>query len=154
MALSRRIALSAITAVTALVGSLAMPATIASAADPISGTAGPTLTPPSDTHRVVLKWTPGAASLPYATGYELQISPNEDWTNDTVTLPNGGVTSNTSYEVPISLPHGYYFWRVRAVDTAGHSNWSPVGEFLHDWASSMTLLKAPNTADPTITWEP
>lgn len=154
MAFSRRLALTAVTAVTAVIGTLALPATVAAAADPISGTAGPTLTDPTDTHRVVLSWTPSAASLPYATGYELQISPNEDWTNDTVTLPNNGITSNTSYEVPISLPHGYYFWRVRAVDAAGHSNWSAVDQFLRDWSSPMTVLQAPSTADPTIVWTP
>jgi len=154
VALSRRITLLAATTATAVIGALAGPLTSASAADPISGTAGPTLTAPTDDHRVVLSWTPSAASLPYATGYELQISPNADWTNDTVTLPNDGITSNTTFEVPISLPHGYYFWRVRAIDAAGHSNWSAVSSFLHDWSSAMTLLKAPDSNDPSIAWEP
>lgn len=151
---SRRIALLAATTATAVVGTLALPAAMASAADPISGTAGPVLTGPSDSHRVVLSWAPSAASTPYATGYELQISPNQDWTNDTVSLPNGGLTSNKKYEVPISLPHGSYYWRVRAVDSAGHSNWSSSGTFLREWATAMSLLTAPTGADPTISWAP
>jgi hypothetical protein len=154
VALSRRIALSALTAVTAVIATLAMPATMAAAADPISGTAGPSLTNPTDTHRVVLSWTPSVASVPYATGYELQISPNADWTNDTVTLPNGGITSNTAYEVPISLPHGWYYWRVRAVDAGGHSNWSAVNQFLREWDDAMTLVQEPTGSDPTIRWAP
>ncbi len=153
MALSRRIAMSALTAVTAVVATLAMPATMAAAADPITGTTAPSLNTPTDTHWVALSWnTANATSTPYATGYEVQISPNEDWTNDTVTLPNNGITSNTTYEVPISLPHGWYYWRVRAVDAGGHSDWSPDGQFLREWADPMTLIKAPTSSDPTITW--
>lgn len=154
MALSRRIALTALTATTAVIATLALPATMAAAADPITGTNGPTLTAPSDTHRVVLSWTPSAGSTPYLTGYELQISPNADWTNDTVSLPNGGRTSNHTYEVPISLPHGYYYWRVRAVDAGGQSNWSADGQFLREWTDPMTMLQEPTSSDPTIAWAP
>lgn len=131
------------------------PAFAAQAADPIVKQTPPTLTAPANDKTtpvkdVVLKWT----SVPFATGYEVQISPNGDWTNNRVNLPNKGATVATTYEVPLSLPHDEYFWRVRGVDAGGHTDWSQERQFLHDWAAPLTILKTPTSADPTITWAP
>src|SRR3954470_18222096 len=93
------------------------------AADPVSSEAAPTLLAPADDpgsvtalKDVVLSWDNNA---PHATSYEIQLSPNGDWTNNTVTLPNNGITVNELYEMPLSLPHAAYFWRVRALGSAG-----------------------------------
>ena len=64
--------------------------------DVLSGTPGPTLVAPIDTRgtetnplqHVVLSWDAVAGTDHYA----VQISPNEDWTNNRVTLPQGGLT--------------------------------------------------------------
>src|SRR5437764_11271998 len=88
---------------------------MAQAADPITTQSAPTLTAPANDplsatplKNVVLQWNP----VQYAASYEVQISPNGDFTNNTVTLPNNGVTVNNFYEVPLSLPHASYFWHV------------------------------------------
>src|SRR3954471_6892210 len=115
----------AITAL-AVLGSLATPLTFASAADPIETQAAPNLVGPADDPTgndaikdLVLSWSP----VTYATRYQVQISPNGDWTNNVVSLPDSGRTINTTYEVPISLPHAFYFWRVRALHSGAHTAW-------------------------------
>ena len=133
----------------------AVPALAAPVADPIVNQAAPQLTAPADDKTtpvkdVVLQWT----KVPYATTYEVQISPNGDWTNNKIDLPKNGMTVATTYEVPLSLPHDEYYWRVRGVDANGHTAWSAERQFLHDWAVPLPILHTPTSADPTITWAP
>jgi len=130
----------------------------ASAADPVSAEAAPILVAPSNdpngTARlkdVVLDWTP----VEHAASYQVQVSPNGDWTNNTVTLPNDGITVNDLYELPVSLPHTSYFWRVRALGSAGgHTAYSAVRTFLRDWDAPITMLTTPSSADPSLSWAP
>jgi hypothetical protein len=140
--------------VLAVLGSLAAPLSGASAADPLEGAVGPTnLTPNSwaaPVKDVVLQWD----AVTYATRYEIQLSPNADWTNNRVTLPNSGLTVATTYELPISVPHDEYFWRVRALDAAAHSNWSAEAKVYKNWDGGIAITNAPDSADPTVAWEP
>lgn len=131
------------------------PALAGSAADPIVNQAPPSLTSPANdtttpVKDVVLQWT----RVPYASKYEVQISPNGDFTNNTIDLPNSGFTVAPVFEVPLSLPHDEYYWRVRGVDPNGHTAWSSQRQFLHDWAVPLQILKPPTSADPSIVWAP
>ena len=74
-------------------------AAVASDSD-LAGRPGPTLTAPDDdpggdvlVKDLVLSWT----SVSGATVYRVQMSPNGDWTNNRVTLPEGGRTVATRY---------------------------------------------------------
>jgi hypothetical protein len=132
-------------------GVAALPAQSAAA----SSVPAPVLTAPADSTStplkdVVLKWQPVAG----ASQYQVQVSPNGAWTNNTVGLPGNGKTVTNLFEVPISLPHDSYFWRVRA-DVGGV--WGPFSaprQFLREWEAAVSILKQPTSADPTITWAP
>src|SRR5206468_395678 len=71
-----------------------------------------------------------------------------------IELPNAGIVVPTTYEVPLSLPHDEYYWRVRGVDANGNTGWSTERQFLHDWAVHLPILQQPTSADPTIAWAP
>jgi hypothetical protein len=148
--LPRRSAIIAAFAATMIV------AAVLPAASAVAGSVpAPVLTGPADNtstplKSVVMTWD----TVPGAVDYQVQVSPNAEWTNNTVTLPNGGVTPNALYEMPISLPHAAYYWRVRAEVGATWGPYSAPRQFLRDWEDPMTILKAPTTADPTISWEP
>jgi hypothetical protein len=134
-------------------------APFAQAAAAISSEAAPSLTGPADDATtplkdVVLTWTNNAAD---ATKFQVQVSPNGDWTNNTVTLPNNGITVNDLYEMPISLPHANYYWHVRALDNNGnHTPWSAVRTFLREWRVPLTILRSPvvSDSDVTLAWAP
>lgn len=154
---SRRLATLASGTVLAVLGGLVSQAGTAIAADPITSEAPPTLTAPANDPTgatplkdVVLRWT----SVATATQYQVQLSPNGDWTNNTVTLPDNGKTVNTLYEVPISLPHATYFWRVRALHGTAHTAWSAQRTFLRNWVAPFQMIKTPTASDPTLAWEP
>ncbi|BEP16040.1 hypothetical protein acdb102_43510 [Acidothermaceae bacterium B102] len=153
------------------------------AADPLGGQPGPVTlsptmatdtnlpTPPAGTslddfvRHPVLSWT-AITTLPVST-YHVQISPNAEFTNNTVTLPNGGLTTATQYDLPQTLPHGSYFWRVRGEDAAGHATlWTGAGEnqLNSTWQFTKTWLDAPTGLSPaygamnvvgrTFSWDP
>ena len=151
----RRIASLISVATLAALGSATLPAVAAPAADPIVNQAAPTLTGPADDKTtplkdVVLQWT----SVAYATSYQVQLSPNGDFTNNKIDLPDNGSTVATTYEVPLSLPHDEYYWRVRGVDPGGHTAWSEQRQFLHDWAVPLQILQTPTAANPALAWAP
>jgi hypothetical protein len=151
----RRIASLITLATLAGLGAATSPALAAPVADPIVNQAAPALIAPANDKTtpvkdVVLQWS----KVPYATKYEVQISPNGDFTNNKITLPNSGLTVAPTYEVPLSLPHDEYYWRVRGVDPNGHTDWSAERQFLHDWAVTMTILQTPTSTDPTFAWAP
>jgi Bacterial Ig-like domain (group 3) len=155
--ISRRLSVVALAAATAVLGSLAGPLGTAAAADPITTDPAPTLTAPADDPAgstplkdVVLTWT----AVQHATSYQVQISPNGDWTNNTVSLPNNGSSVTTVYDVPLSLPHAAYYWHVRGVDAAGHTAWSSTRTFLRSWYAPFTVLTQPTSSDPTLAWQP
>ena len=132
---------------------------IAAEADVLTGKPGPTLTSPADSRgtetnplmHVVLAWTPVAG----ADYYVVQMSPNEDWTNNTVTLPDSGKTVATTYEVNVTLPYASYFWRVKAVDAGGtYSEWSANRVFHHTWFAKPTITLQPTSSNPQFGWTP
>jgi hypothetical protein len=147
----------------------------AAVTDPLAGSAGPALlypsmptdaTDPTQQHvppgmtvdefmrHPVLSWSP-IGNLP-VTRYRVQLSPNADWTNNQVALPDGGLTQMTQYELPTTLPHASYFWRVRGEDAAGHhTNWSGALDDSSDWQFTRTWVDRPtvlqsNRADGSI----
>src|SRR5438270_12845314 len=86
---SRRFAMLAAISASAIVASLLGPITTAAAADPITSDPAPTLLTPADDPNgttpikdLVLTWT----AVAHATHYQVQLSPNGDWTNNVVTL--------------------------------------------------------------------
>lgn len=90
---------------------------------------------------VVLRWDPlgGAAS------YEVQISPNGDWTNN---LYYDVITDSTTWSPAKTLNNGSYFWRVRGIDNAGNfSRWSDEGT-QSAWLFTVSPLVAPAAVFP------
>lgn len=148
--LPRRIA--ALIAVTAgIFGTLALPAQLAAA----GSVPAPTLTAPADNTStplkdVVLQWQPVAG----ASQYQVQVSPNGEWTNNTVTLPGDGITVADLFEMPISLPHDSYFWRARAEVGGSWGPYSAPHQFVREWEAPVNILKAPTSSDPTVVWAP
>lgn len=122
------------------------------------GPAGTTVTD------VVFSWSPvtGAAT------YQLQVSPNPDFTNN-ITLDV--VTKGTRYSPGSTIGNGSYFWRVRARDAEAIPNlggWSSEVEtspgitlpaqFTRAWNLQPTLLTPSNNdfnvVDPRLSWTP
>ncbi|MDX6222722.1 MAG: large repetitive protein, partial [Frankiales bacterium] len=155
--------------------------TATAATDPLGGQPGPvTLSPtmgqdgwqpnpPAGTtvddfmRHPVLSWT-AISSLP-VTQYRVQISPNANFTNNTVTLPNGGLTKSTQYDLPQTLPHASYYWRVRGEDGAGHATlWTGTqeGDYQSTWQFTKTWIDVPANPLPAtgssslraFSWQP
>jgi hypothetical protein len=149
---SRRIAL-VIATIGAIFASLAVPLTPASAARDVST---PVLLSPANdpsTHLgsdIVFTWDAVAG----ASQYQLQVSPNGEWTNNVVVLPNNGIVTEPTLEMPVSLPNATYYWHVRAQVGGVWGRYSAQWTFVKDWEATLTVLKQPTTADPTITWAP
>ncbi len=124
--------------------------------DVMSGKTGPVLVSPVDSKDesqplvdVLLTWDPVANTDHYI----VEVSPNDDWTNNTVKLPTGGSTVGTNYMLPVTLPYGSYFWRVRAEDTAGHhTDWSSERVFYHEWTAAPTVTQQATDANPSVSW--
>ena len=80
----------------------------AASADVLASPGAPVLVSPADSRGtdapaikdLVLTWTKVTGAI----GYQVQMSPNENWTNNRVFLPNEGKTVATTYEVPATLP--------------------------------------------------
>jgi hypothetical protein len=155
--------------------------TASAAADPLGGQAGPvTLSPtmgqdqwqpnpPAGTsvgefmRHPVLSWT-SITTLP-VTAYRVQISPNAEFTNNAIALPNSGLTMATQYDLPQTLPHGSYYWRVRGEDAAGHATlWTGAqeGDYQSTWQFTKTWIDAPGNPLPangavslqSFSWQP
>ncbi len=94
--------------------------------------------------------------------YELQVSPNADWTNNrTIDV----TIKDTRYAPPTTLNNGNYYWRVRALDAANAQNFGPWSDasvvalvFERSWGTRPTLLAPTNgnntVSVPTFTWTP
>jgi hypothetical protein len=89
--------------------------------------------------------------------YQLQVSPNQDWTNN-VTIDV--TVKSTRYAPPEPLNNGNYYWRVRAMDAGSPANygpWSAARVFERSWLDKPTILwpadgastAVPNPDDPT-----
>jgi Bacterial Ig-like domain len=107
---------------------------------------------------VVLEWDP----VPGAKTYQLQVSPNGDWTNN-VTFDVS--IKSTRYSPTSTLLNGTYFWRVRAKDaksTPNNGGWSEERTLTRGWPEKPTLLTpawatgdpATTVPIPTFSWTP
>jgi hypothetical protein len=90
---------------------------------PTEGLTGVSLTP-------TLQWS----SAVEATGFELAVAANCDWSNTIVNLTGSSalVAGTTAYPITQALQQGTnYCWKVRAIneDTATNSPWSDTGTF-------------------------
>ncbi|WP_310527876.1 hypothetical protein, partial [Nocardioides sp.] len=87
----------------------------------ITGPLGPAPNVSPDVIDVVLDWDPVDGAI----GYELQVASNIDFTAGAIvedrTGPSGRVLG-TRFSPPITYDNNGYYWRVRAVDTAGNSS--------------------------------
>ncbi|MBZ0184489.1 MAG: T9SS type A sorting domain-containing protein [Melioribacteraceae bacterium] len=92
-----------------------------------------------------------------AESYELQVSESEQFTSSVI---NQNGLTNTEYSVPTSaLSYSKkYYWRVRAVNTAGNSDWSTVWNFTTEAEPipipSVPQLVAPADNDTNISLTP
>ncbi len=125
----------------------------------ISWSEAPELVAPANTtsttvEDVAFVWEPvlGAAT------YQIQVSPNGDWTNN---LPIDVVVKGTRYSPPATLNNASYFWRVRARDAALTPNlgpWSEEWQFSRGWLRTPILLTPPDqdafVTTPTFSWAP
>jgi hypothetical protein len=146
----RRIALI-VAVVAALLVALVAPATRSLASD----INAPTLLSPASSQTahlkdIIFKWE----TLAGASEYQVQVSPNGEWTNNKVTLPNNGIVIDPTFEMPVSLPNATYYWHVRAQVGGVWGPYSKRRVFVKDWEAPITILKAPTSADPTLTWAP
>jgi hypothetical protein len=152
--LFRRISVLAVAAAATAAMVPGMTAASAAAAVPaptlVSPADNPTGNPAQALKDVVLTWTP----ITGASKYQVQVSPNGSWTNNTVTLPDSGQTVNAVYEMPLSLPHASYFWHVRARVGSTWSAYSASRTFLRDWSVPIVVTQTPTSGDPTLKWNP
>ncbi len=109
----------------------------------------PTLRAPADSSTVVdthFAWDPVAG----AKNYQIQISPNGDWTNN---VTKDVTTFATAYSPSAPLLNGSYYWRVRAFDAAGHAGtWSETWSATRQWdaAPSVVTPAAATANNPTV----
>ncbi len=97
------------------------------------------------------RWDP----VPEATGYEIQIDNNVNFSSPERT----GSLSGTSFTPNPALPDGVWRWRVRALDSNGPTPWSSVRRVTIDTQPpSVPVLVAPqnganiSNAQPTLSW--
>ncbi|MBS1848793.1 MAG: hypothetical protein JST73_10995, partial [Actinobacteria bacterium] len=92
---------------------------------------------------VQLEWSP----LKGAARYEVQISPNGDWTNN---LHYDIVTDASVWSPAKTLDNGSYYWRVRGIDNEGNfSRWSDYPSTTGSaWQFTVTPLATPAPTAP------
>ncbi|MBI3111316.1 MAG: fibronectin type III domain-containing protein [Ignavibacteriales bacterium] len=103
---------------------------------------------------VSLTWNPSAS----ATSYRLQVSTSSSFT--TTIFDQEGITS-TSQTVGGLANNTTHFWRVRALNAGGASDWSTVWRFTTNVSAPATpTLVSPSNGSvnqpttPTLTWNP
>jgi len=73
-----------------------------------------------------LQWNSSVA----ATGYELILAANCDWSNPVLNLSGDSVIGETAYQLTFNLAKNTsYCWQVRGVNDITHSPWSDTGTF-------------------------
>jgi hypothetical protein len=157
---SRRFTLLALSTATAVVGSLAIPATsmAASLATPSSlapDNTGDDVNDASTWQKdPVLSWS----AVTGASGYDVQLANSDDFTDSTNlwSLPSGGHVSGPSLALPQPLDHGAYWWRVRATTSAVNGAWSAPAELYRGWDDAPTADTNPigndNRINGTMPW--
>lgn len=154
---SGRIALLAACTASAVVGSLALPATSMATTIPAPTSLSPNnlgddVNDPSTWQKdPVLSWS----SVTGASGYDVQLSNSDDFTDSTNlwTLPAGGHVAGPSLALPQPLDHGAYWWRVRATSGAGNGSWSAPAELFRGWDDAPTAIAQPVGNDNRIDWQ-
>lgn len=102
---------------------------------------------------VVLAWGPVAG----AETYHVQISPNTDFTNNTIDVQG---VKGTRWSPAMTIANGSYWWRVRARDASGaYGDWSEQPRtFRRAWSQRPTLVSpgsGPTVEQgPTFRWTP
>lgn len=110
------------------------------------------------TDEPIFGWSP----IDGAKDYQIQVSPNGDWSNNVV---YGGSDTdvasqiwgkNTNYGPIQALEDNQYYWRVRARDAANHGGaWSPVEHFQKAWLDAPAII-GPNNEEsvpfPLLQW--
>lgn len=87
----------------------------------ITGPLGPQPNISPDVIDVVLDWAPVAGAI----GYELQVASNSDFTAGSLLEDRTGSSNRvfgTRFSPAVTYDNNGYYWRVRAVDTAGNSS--------------------------------
>lgn len=97
---------------------------------------------------VVFEWQ----SVPGATAYQLQVSSNGDWANNSII--DEYVVKGTRYSSVTTINNGSYFWWVWVADatiaTSNYGFWSAEWQFRRAWPERLTLTAfAWDPADPT-----
>ncbi|MCF6377260.1 Ig-like domain repeat protein [Nocardioides KLBMP 9356] len=126
----------------------------------ITGPLGPQPNISADVIDVVLDWD----KVPGAVGYELQVATNIDFTAGSIVEDRTGAQKRvlgTRFSPPITYDNNGYYWRVRAVDTAGNSSgWARSQvDFNRQYEKSPELIYpangAPDVPDPLyFDWKP
>jgi hypothetical protein len=126
--------------------------------EPVTGSgllAAPTgLTPNDSTVRktVTLNWSPVSG----ATSYKVEVGRDATWSDDPV-LSSSAFASELT--LPVSLPHGSYFWRVAAVKNSTLGHWSSETtdpQFTRGWTATPSPLTPVGAvgARPEFSWTP
>jgi len=130
----------------------------------LSWTTAPTQTAPADSlatpiEQIDFAWN----ALPGAVSYDIQVSPNVDFTSGLVVNTN---LLATKYSPATTLQNGAYYWRVRGRNASSAAGiWSPIHQFVKAWPAPdappfnrVSLLTPANNdftvGEPTFTWSP
>jgi len=113
-----------------------------------------------------------------ARGYEVEINSTSSWSSgakvccSNISSQIPMTTLGNSYSPPLVLPNNTYFWRVRAIDTAGAAGpWTAGPSFTKDFARAPavvpsvtnlrlvdlnldTLAAGSSVATPIVLWDP
>jgi len=104
---------------------------------PAAGASGVSLTP-------IFQWS----DIPAAESYELIVSTDAALSNPTVLKMSDFALATTAWQCNINLtPDTAYYWKVRAVSSDSHSDWSAVGAFITA-SPPEEIVTPPPTPDP------
>ncbi len=83
-----------------------------------------------------------------ATNYRVEISTEQDFSQTSIQ----GASSETNFTVPAPLEFAtIYYWRVKAVNIGGESEWSPVGTFTTEVRETKIFPNFPNPFNNSTT---
>lgn len=83
--------------------------------------------PPNNTGEIPLDTILYWFSSPSATTYQLMVARGLDFAQNTIIVDT--VISDTTYHISGLLQNTFYFWRVKAINQYGYSNWSTIWRF-------------------------
>ena len=84
-----------------------------------------------------------------ATGYELVVSQNQDFSNPAISKTGSQSLSSNSWTSDVSLAYStFYYWQVRAITAAGAGPWSAAGTFVTVDQSAPTVTVTTTSPPP------